>query len=174
MKLQLLSAQARAHTLCLVSDEEDRELMHVPLITAIRQGLYFRLVMVALHSDGKKALFLRQRPPIAVVEPGKWDLFTTPVRPDEAREDAALRVLMEECEIPVHSLAVLAQSTASPLEPFHRTLFSAHPALGVSGILTDAPGYMLLDADELEGLIEQEPDLCAATLRWAFKNGYLY
>lgn len=153
------------------TDAQDRPLALLPVETVLRQRLFFRMAAVApLYADGS-LLLLRRSVPLPEHQ-GKWDLLCCPVFAGESREDAALRILCERLPQGAHAAVPAALTVRRADGEFHAhiTLFAA--------ILPDwiHPGGDALraDADELEGLARDTPELFTPELLWATETGALF
>jgi 8-oxo-dGTP pyrophosphatase MutT (NUDIX family) len=142
----------------------------MPPEAAPRQGLYSRFACVALFGTGKILHLFRRVFPGVGFE-GRWDFCFGPVRPGEAREDAARRLLLEQAGLAdLRTVEILRRPADADL-PGHLTFFSARLPLG--GILDDRE-FLAVDADELEGLVAHCPDFFTPALLWAAGGGWLF
>ncbi|MDR2488431.1 MAG: hypothetical protein LBD42_02910 [Desulfovibrio sp.] len=144
-----------------IVDSHDRPLLCMPPEEALRQGLSVRMVAVALFSRQGR-LIVHKRPD----DPGftgRWDIEAGFVLAGEAREDAALR-LIASC-MNLHGLSVTPLSGGDGygrLSP----LFSLFIVRLPSGLYPKyaAQDMMMVDADELTGLIRDVPELLSPEL----------
>lgn len=149
-------SESEREQLVEVVDNQDRPLLCMPPENALRQKLPVRVVAVALRTWQNK-LVLRKWRDAGAGGTGGWDLYTGFVRVGEAREDAALRLLSEAG---LNGLSVSPVSGPEEREENSRffTLFTAdlptglYPSHPVQEIMT-------VDADELEGLIRDVPEM---------------
>lgn len=159
-----LSANER-EKLVEVVDGEDRPLLCMPPEVALRQKLPVRMVAVVLRTR-RKRLILRKRRDARLGFTGRWDLYTGLVMVGEAREDAALRLLL--CDTGLSGLRVLplpgrgGQGGFSPLF----SLFAADLPTGLFPAHS-VQEMMTADADELTGLIRDVPELFTPELAGA-------
>lgn len=154
------------------TDDADRPLLLAPRSAARRLGLTHRVAGVVLR-DARRRVCVRRRG--AVDGPRRWDLSAIAhVRRGEAREDAARRALETETGIREAVLIELAAFVPADAEESVRvTLFSARSARELPD--PERTGeYMFLDADELEGLAGQMPELLTPALLWAVRSGSLW
>ena len=148
-----------------VVDSEDRPLMCMPPETALRQKLALRIVAVALRTRGDR-LILHKRRELRLPSLGKWDLYTGFVRVGEAREDAALRLLLSGARVSGIRLSPLPKGENRIIGSHLLTVFTADlPA----GLYPQHPDQELLtvDADELAGLMRDVPELLSPELSYA-------
>ena len=163
-----------ASELYIVTDQDDKELMLMPLQAILRQGLYCRVVLLALL-DNQGKLLLQRRPPGRLPNAGQWDIYSTPVMAGEGLEDAAYRLLHTEAGIVTDlKLHCKLEGQTVAEQAFHVTLFSARLPKGYAYLLSQQPNTLLLDRDELEGLLGGEPGLFTGALAWAHENGLLF
>lgn len=145
--------------LYIVTDRDDKELMLMPLAAVLRQKLFFRLVVLALE-DGKERLLLHKNPPGRLPNSGKWDFFTSPVMADEARVDAALRILKTNTDI-LRELR-LVEVKRRPVDEktlYSLTLFKARLPDGYAAMAAQKTDRLFVDKDELDGLVQGEPGM---------------
>lgn len=167
-------------TLVEVADEQGRPLLCMPPEQAMRRGLCLELVLAALRGPQGKIL-LRRRSDGRLPGLGRWDLHIGFVLVGETGEDAACRVLAVETGLeglrPVWAAQVACgsagRSGAGGAVHAGRTLFIAELP---RGLYPSAGGQeqLAVDADELEGLVRQVPDLLTAELQWAAGTGLLF
>jgi hypothetical protein len=104
---------------------------------------------------------------------GLWDLFSGPALLGESREDAALRFLARKAGIvtegPLVPAAVASDYDGSLA---HRTLF-VFRLVGNMRPFAEKQTFMEVDADELDGLVRDMPELLAPSLLWAVQTGKL-
>lgn len=156
-----LSENERA-MLVEVVDGNDRPLMCVLPETALRQKLALRIVAVALRSRDNR-LVLHKRGESGLGDPGKWDLYTGFVRVGEAREDAALRLLLSEAGLSGIRLCLLPGDENRKIGSRLLTLFTAALPAGLYPQHPDQE-LLLVDADELAGLMRDVPELLSPEL----------
>ena len=152
-----------------VTDEADQSLLCMLPEDAMRQRLRLRLAAVAARTRQNR-LVLQRRKDARLGQGGVWDLYTGFVMVDEAREDAAIRLLEIGAVIGGLRMTHLADRES---EPTHLALFVAElPA----GVYPAHPAQELLevDADELHGLVRDAPELFSAELIWAEGSGVLW
>jgi ADP-ribose pyrophosphatase YjhB (NUDIX family) len=154
--------------LCEVADRADRLLMCMPVETARRKALGIRICALALRSrEGR--LILRKKARVGAARRGLWDIYSCHLRVGEAREDAVLRLLAEEgglAGLKAEKVADVSEGTNGA----HISFFTADLPPGLYP--AHAPGEVLeVDRDELDGLVENTPELlsgeliCAAGIR---------
>ena len=159
-----------------VVDENDRELLVMPLAEAHRQGLYHRAAMVLVYDpDGR--LYLQKRAPHKDLYPGRFDLSATGhVQAGEAREEAAARELHEELGLTAKTLTPVDAAQASRDTAYEFvTVFSA-------GRLADTPrpnpeelsGGMFVDEAELAALVRDYRDCLTPAVVHFFEKGTLF
>ncbi len=156
-----------------VTDAKDRTLMYLPQETVLRQNLHCRKVLVALRGKNNTLLLQKSAEPLPDRQ-GKWDLFACMVRADEAREDAALRLLQAVPGLSAEPPVATAVRQGSRDLPAHTTLFVAELPGGMSPGNLGLPETLLVDEDELFGLVRQIPDLLTPDLIWAAKTQTLF
>lgn len=177
-----------------VTDGKDRPIACLPPELVLRQGLFFRMVIVTLRTRGNKVL-LHKRAAGPLGFCGCWDGYTGFVRAGESRWDAAIRLLPSVPGMRGFSLSrvqavaerhepVLAQNRRrkqprrSP-EKFamaHLSLFMADFPAAFSPAQTAEEGHTFLevDKDELHGLIREVPELFTREAAWAAQTGMLF
>ena len=144
-----------------VSDNTGCALLHMPWEQVLRQGLPFKLVVLVLcNSKGhiylKKHFFGDKRKKQAL-----WGLDITPVLGNEAKLDAVFRI--SQAATGVQNL-LPTEITSLPMP--------AAPHINITYFLATMPGdlppmpdsevpLMLVDADEMEGLLETVPESLA-------------
>ena len=109
-----------------VLDREKRQLMVMPLPEARRQALPHRAVQVLIFDTARRVILMRRSRDKARY-PGKWDVSAAgPVRPGEARRDAAVRVLERTMGLRADKLRLVAEIEAGPENGHeHVSLFTA-------------------------------------------------
>ena len=145
-----------------VVDGNDWPLLCMPPEAALRQKLPVRMVAVALRTRQNR-LILHKRADSKLGFAGRWDLYTGFVMVGEAREDAALRLLLSDAGLPGLRVSPLSDGEERG-EPFPLlTVFTADlpPGLYPEHPLQD---MLTVDADELEGLIRDVPELLSPEL----------
>lgn len=164
-------AESERATLVEVMDALDRPLLCMAPETALRQGLRIRTVAVALLTAESKVLLTR-RTNEKLGSQGRWDVDTVFVLVGEAREDAANRCL---AMAPLQGLkpALVAEAEENSGLSCRLSLFTAHlpPGLYPWSPLLEA---LEVDADELDGLVRDTPDLLTPELIWAAGTGLLF
>ena len=152
--------QADRDRLVEVVDGNGRPLLCMTPQAALRQKLSVRAVAVALRLRQNR-LILRRRHDAGRGGAGRWDLYAGFVMVGEAREDAALRLLLSE--------AGLSGLRVSPLpgpEENGDGLFTLFTVDLPAGLYPEHPvqDMMTVDADELAGLIRDVPELLSPEL----------
>ncbi|MDR3176715.1 MAG: hypothetical protein LBU06_09315 [Desulfovibrio sp.] len=146
--------EAERAGLCEVADSADRLLMCMPAEAARRKSLGIRICALALRS-GEGRLILRKKTRVGAARRGVWDIYSCHLRVGEAREDAALRLLAEEgglAGLTAEKVADISDGAA------HISFFTADLPPGLYP--AHAPGGVLeVDRDELDGLVENTPEL---------------
>ena len=145
-----------------VVDSNDRPLLCMPPEIALRQKLPVRVVAVALRTRWNR-LILRKRRDARLGFQGRWDLYAGFVLVGEAREDAALRLLLSDAGLHGLKLSPLPSREAGEEGASFFALFAADmPA----GLFPAHPAHevMTVDADELAGLIRDVPELLSPEL----------
>jgi isopentenyl-diphosphate delta-isomerase len=151
-----------------ITDSRDRPLMFLQADAALRQKLYRRVACVALYGKGK-ILYLHKR--AGQAPDGRWDFCSGPVLAGEAREDAARRLILEHTGLADQAPAEIMRRPADRELPAHLTLFAARLPRGV---IPDSRETMIVDADELEGLLAHSPEIFSPALIWAAETGRLF
>lgn len=144
-----------------VSDNAGLALLHMPWEQVLRQNLPFKLVVLALcnnkgHIYLKKKTFGDKRKKQAL-----WGLDITPVQGNEARLDAVFRI----------SQGATGVQSIQPVEIACLPMPEA-PHINLTYFLATMPGdlppmpdnevpLMLVDGDEMEGLLETVPESLA-------------
>lgn len=166
---------AATRELYIVTDQDDKELMVMPLPAILRQGLTFRLVMLALM-DREKRLVLQKSPASRPVFPGKWDIFSSPVKTGDSRQGTALKLLREEAGI-LQDIRLTERPglpPSAPELPCAITLYTARPSPGAVILASQRNDIMLADEDELNGLIQGDPNMFAPPLLAIQRQGLLF
>ena len=145
-----------------VVDTQDRPLVCLPPKEALRQRLAVRMVAVALRTRQNK-LILRKRCDASLGFAGRWDIYTGFVLVGEARKDAALRLLSSDAGLAGATKLFLAESNEPQSAPHPLTLFIVDLPAGLYPNLP-AQDMLLVDADELDGLIRDMPELLSPEL----------
>ncbi len=97
-----------------VLDQEKKLLLVMPLAEVLRQALPHRAVQVLVF-DTARRLLLARRSRDKAPYPGKWDVSAAgPVRPGEARRDAAVRILEQTMGLRADKLRLVAEIGAGP------------------------------------------------------------
>lgn len=148
-----------------VVDSNDRPLMCVLPATALRQKLALRIVAVALRSRDNR-LILHKRCESGLGAPGKWDFYTGFVRVGEAREDAALRLLLSGAGLSGLRLSLLPEDENRKIGSHLFTLFTVDLPAGLYPQHPDQE-LLMVDADELTGLMRDVPELLSPELIYA-------
>lgn len=155
-----------------VSDKDDRLLMCMPPEIAIRQGLALRLTAVALCTR-HNSVFLHKRRQGKTDRLGLWDMYAGHVRPGEARQDAAARVLADEGGLVGLPMTPVAQARPGKNMRAYITLYRAVLSPGLMPAHAHAD-MLEVDADELAGLLRDSPELLTPELIWAAGTGALF
>lgn len=154
----------------LVVDEQDIPLLRMSVSSILRQKLFFRLALTAFFTM-PGCIALNKRQCGILPYQGHWDVFATAVMYEEAREDAARRMVAAETDAPVKSM--VASVFRPPSLPFlcHTTLFkgSMAPTHHIS-LVQDRQNLLLLDQDELYGLVQKAPELFTPEALWAARH----
>ena len=155
--LETRLSESEREQLVEVVDSEDRPLLCMPPETALRQKLPVRMVAVVLRTR-RKQLILRKRRDARLGFAGRWDLCTGLVMVGEAREDAALRLLLSDTGLNgLRVLPVPGRGEQGGFSPLF-SLFAADLPTGLFPAHS-VQEMMTVDADELAGLIRDVPDL---------------
>ena len=143
-----------------VVDDSGRPLLCMTPQAALRQKLPVRAVAVALRLRQSR-LILRRRYDAGPGSAGRWDLYAGLVMVGEAREDAALRLLLTEA-----GLSGLRVSPLAGPEENGDGLFTLFAVDLPAGLYPEHPvqDIMTVDADELAGLIRDVPELLSPEL----------
>lgn len=155
-----------------VVDNNDRPLLCMSPKIALRQRLSIRMVAVALRTRLNR-LILRKRHDVRLGYTGRWDMYTGFVLIGEAREDAALRLLLSDAGLSGLRVSLLSDRE-EPEEYFSR--FTLYVTDLPAELYPSQPAHemMTVDADELAGLIRDVPELlCPALIRAAAAPGLL-
>mgnify|MGYP003587584685 CR=1 FL=1 len=152
--------QADRERLVEVVDGNNRPLLCMTPQAALRQKLPVRAVAVALRLRQNR-LILRRRQDAGRGVAGRWDLYAGFVMVGEAREDAALRLLLSEA-----GLSGLRVSSLGGPEKDGDGLFTLFAVDLPAGLYPEHPvqDMMTVDADELAGLIRDVPELLSPEL----------
>ena len=152
--------QADRERLVEVVDSNGRPLLCMTPQAAMRQKLPVRAVAVALRLRQNR-LILRRRQDAGRGASGRWDLYAGFVMVGEAREDAALRLLLSEA-----GLSGLRVSPLGGPEKDGNGLFTLFAVDLPAGLYPEHPDQdmMTVDADELAGLIRDVPELLSPEL----------
>lgn len=169
---QGLSPEERAG-LCEVEDGAGRLLLCMQEQSALRQGLPLRLAVCAPFIARGQRLVLHKKRGDAAAQPGKWNILAGPVRPGEAGQEAALRLLATECGIDDAPLRLLAESPAGQNARGPLCLYGADLPAGLYPLMP-AADLLEADADELAALARQAPELLGPELLWAALGGLLF
>ena len=151
--------QADRERLVEVVDGNGRPLLCMTPQAALRQKLSVRAVAVALRLGNR--VILRRRHDAGRGGAGRWDLYAGFVMVGEAREDAALRLLLSEA-----GLSGLRVSPLAGPEESGDGLFTLFAVDLPAGLYPEHPvqDMMTVDADELAGLIRDVPELLSPEL----------
>ncbi|MDR1490406.1 MAG: hypothetical protein LBS65_07995 [Desulfovibrio sp.] len=154
-------SEAERAGLCEVADGAGRLLMCMPFEAARRKSLGVRICALALRS-GEGKLILRKKTRAGAQRRGLWDIYSCHLRVGEAREDAALRLLAVEgglSGLKAERIADVSDGTNGA----HVSFFAVDLPPGLYP--AHAPGGMLeVDRDELDGLVENTPELLTKEL----------
>ena len=152
--------QADRERLVEVVDGNGRPLLCMTPQAALRQKLSVRAVAVALRLRQNRVI-LRRRHDARRGVAGRWDLYAGFVMVGEAREDAALRLLLSEA-----GLSGLRVSPLADPEESWDGLFTLFAVDLPAGLYPEHPvqDMMTVDADELAGLIRDVPEVLSPEL----------
>lgn len=155
-----------------IVDAHDRPLALLTPQNALRQGLRFRRVAVALRTTPDSVLLMREKDD-RTDRPSLWSIGTGPVRVGEAREEAAARLMAEEAGLRGVLPREVAFAGAAEGFAYDLTLFVADLP---KGLLPWRKGIesLAMDRDELEGVIGGAGELFSEELRWAVRSGALF
>ena len=163
----------------ICTDSDDRPLMVTPIHAARRLGLCCRLVGVLVF-DTRKRLWIRRRHDAGTPFFGLWHVSTSDfVRTGEAREDVAKRRFEALFPNPAPQSGLDAWLACRPLrlwqassripgcERLQVTLYRA-PDVPETLLMRQHGNadQMLLSMQELDGLVNQAPELFSPVLRW--------
>lgn len=157
-----------------VTDHHTQPLLFMPWEQVCRQHLPCKIIALVLRNQ-KKHIYLRSK---TFAEPRKkeqvWGLDMTAVLAGEARLSAAIRAGREITgikDIKPLELVTLRWEQAPQIEVnfFHFKMPGALPPL-----LVEDESFLLLDADEVAGLLETAPEALAPEVRLAAGSERLF
>jgi len=152
-----------------VMDHANQALLCMLPEDAMRQMLRLRLAAVAAHTRQNR-LILQRRRDWRLGRVGAWDLYTGFVMAGEAQEDAAIRLLEIGAIIGGLVMVHVADRTDSHAQ---LALFVAELPTGVYPA-HPAQELLLVDVDELRGLVRDVPELFSDELVWAERSEVLF
>lgn len=155
-----------------IIDAADRPLAVMAPKDALRQGLRFRRVAVALRTPSDTVLLLRRKDERAE-RSAPWDISTGFVRVGEAREDAVIRLLVENTGLSGIRPRLVAVAVKEVGFVYDLALYLAELPKGLLLWGEEFEGCAM-DRDELEGVLKEAPELFSGELRWAVATGRLF
>ena len=163
---------AEREQLVEIVDADDRPLAVMAPQSALRQGLRFRKIAVVLRPAPDTVLIIRKRDE-RTGRPGLWNIGSGVVRVGEAREDAAARLMAEEAGLGGIRPRMVAVAGEREGFAYDLALFVADLPKGFLPWREDIEA-VVMDRDELEGVIEGAEELFTPELRWAARTGGLF
>ncbi len=168
---------ARDAVECL--DDAMRPLMIMPWCEAMRSGLLHRGIVLIVYSDRARKILLRSNAANDPFFPGLWDMFAHgPVLAGEGTEDAALRLLRPLGVRGEPLLTRLGQLDPEECAAFLPLTARFRPILDVLRVRSvpsplPAEDLLLLDAEELNGLVSGFGELLAPSVHEWMRRGWL-
>lgn len=172
--LRSLEKIASPETLIEVTDDMGSALLHMPWEHVLRQSLPCKLV-VLIFSNTKGHIFLKKKPSADKRKKNTlWGLDITPVEANEAKKDAALRISQQAAglhNLSPHELACLKVPSAPHMTI---TYFLARMPGDIPPMPANDAPLMLVDADEVEGLLETAPEVLAPEVHIIARTNTLF
>ncbi len=155
-------------------DTFDKPVMVVSRQNTNKHSLYKRVVFIALK-DFKGRVYIQKRAKHCAL-PDYWDLSAAGhVHAGESREDAARRELLEEINIHGTKLIRVAQRRPTEFAASFGTLYLAGPTTEIPiPNAEEVSDGMFVDRQELEALMDFDPEHITPALKWAYDSGFLF
>jgi isopentenyl-diphosphate delta-isomerase len=156
-----------------IVDHDNVPLGAMPLEEARQQGLFYRVTLVLLYDKNNK-IYLKK---IKQNDVGacQWDLgLETCLHPGESTLDGAYRIIRECIGRETGKLRLAGTILPSVATGrYFVTLYKMKHCYRIASTLPRGT-YLLVDRDELSGIVKSCPDLVTQRLAYLWKHGKLF
>lgn len=158
---RFLEKLAPLDTLVEVTDEQRLPLLHMPWEQVLRQKLPCKLAVLLLRNSSGHIYLKKKIISDIRRKRNVWGLDVTPVLAGEARLAAAFRMVQKLTGVKKIQPAEMARLSAPSAEHIEITYFQAAMPGDIPPMPVSETPLLLVDGDEIEGLLETAPEALA-------------
>ena len=159
--LRFLEKIVSADALVEVTDSNHQPLLYLPWEQVLRQRVPFKLAVLVIKNHLHQ-IFLKKKTSTDARKKGTlWGLDITPIFPEEARKDAALRMAPDATGIAHMSVEEDLRLPIPYANHIEMSFFTTWMPGDIPPMPREETPLLLVDTDEIQGLLETMPEALA-------------